>query len=85
MSGFHAILLDDIVLVVEHIVSIEPVHETRGGRPVNVKRSDGSVGPNVIGSTVTMSPGNVIQFARHTPDEIGRQLAEALGGDEAAS
>ena len=80
MSGFHAILLDDVVLVVEHIVSIEPVHETRGGRPVLYGGA-----PRVVGSMVTMSPGNVIQFARHTPDFLGAQLAAALGGDEAVS
>lgn len=81
MSALHTILVDDVVLVVEHIVSIEPVIETRGGHPVNARRTDGTVGPRVTGSTVTMTPGNAIRFERVRPDELHDLVAEALWGD----
>jgi hypothetical protein len=79
--SFHAILIDDVVLVVEYVVSVEPIHQLdRSGQPV---LHDGE--PKVIGSVVTMTPGNSIEFARHTPEQIGRYLAGAVGGDQAVT
>jgi hypothetical protein len=79
--SFHAILIDDVVLVVEYVVSVEPIHQLdRSGQPVLY---DGA--PKVIGSVVTMTPGNSIELAGHTPEQVGQYIATAVGGDRAVT
>lgn len=69
------ILVDDVVLAVDHIVSMEPVVEQdRAGQPV---LCDGA--PKVVGAIVTMTPGNAIKLDR-TPEEIGGYIAEVSTG-----
>lgn len=71
------VIIDSVVLAIDKVVAVEPEIEDRGGRPVLAKLPDGSVGPKVIGSIVTMTTGNQIRF-RHAPEAV---LALLAGGE----
>lgn len=68
------VIIDSIVLALDKVVAVQPEIEERGGRPVVAERPDGSFGPKVIGSLVTMTTGNEIRF-RHPPEAMLTLLA----------
>lgn len=71
------VIIDSIILALDKVVAVEPEIEERGGRSVLAKQPDGSLGPKVVGSLVTMTTGNQIRF-RHPPEAM---LALLAGGE----
>lgn len=63
---------DDLLIVVERIVSIEGLMETRGGHPV--AGADGL--PKFTSSMISLENGHSLQVP-HSPEEVSRRIMEA--------
>lgn len=64
---------DELIIVVEHIISVEGLAETRGGHPV--PGPDGK--PKFTASMIGLDNGTSLQVP-HTPREVAQRRREAI-------